>query len=493
MDDPGKSDRPIVPQKRPNAGSATVAPPAEGVEGRGLAKGNAIQQNAIRAQDRTELVCTALGRVRQVAKGDRKLRFTTLWHHVYAVDRLRESYYALNRKSAPGVDGQTWGQYGEDLENNLRDLSARLQRGAYRAPPVERTYIPKADGKQRPIGKPTLEDKIVQRATCEVLNAIYEVDFKGFSYGFRPGRSQHNALDAVAIGIERKINWVLDADIRGFFDSLDHEWLIRFIEHRIADQRVIRHVRKWLKAGVLEEGRRWTAESGTPQGGSISPLLANVYLHYVLDLWVAWWRKRRARGEVIIVRYADDFVAGFQYRDDAERFWEALKERLRKFSLELHADKTRLIEFGRFARANRVRRGQGKPETFDFLGFTHYCGETRKGKFVVRRQTSRRKMRAKLKAVKSRLRAGLHGNVTEMGRYLRAVVVGHYRYYGIPGNSRMLSTFRHWICRLWFHTLRRRSQKDRTPGPRVTRLARIWLPLPQICHPYPYQRLAVKT
>ena len=487
-----KSDRPIVPQKGPNK-SGAQSPLAEGPEGRGLVKGNSLERNVDRAQHRVSMR-SALERVRRVARREREERFTTLWHHVYDVDRLRESYYQLKRNSAPGVDRQTWQQYGEDLENNLQDLSSRLQRGAYRAKPVLRSYVPKEDGRERPIGLPTLEDKIVQRSTTEVLNAIYEVDFKGFSYGFRPGRSQHNALDAVMVGIEsRKVNWVLDADVRGFFDSIDHEWLVKLIKHRIADKRVIRHVWKWLKAGVLENGEKEIAAAGTPQGGSISPLLANIYLHYVLDLWADQWRKRQARGDVIIVRYADDFVVGFQYHADAERFWRELTERLRKFKLELHEDKTRLIEFGRFARSNRRQRGQGKPETFDFLGFTHISGKTRQGRFMVQRRTSRKKVRAKLKEVKRELRNRLHNSVPEVGRYLRSVVTGHYRYYGVPGNSQSLRTFRHWISRHWFHTLRRRSQKDRTSSQRMKRLTEAWLPYPRIFHPFPSQRLCVRT
>jgi group II intron reverse transcriptase/maturase len=322
-----------------------------------------------------------LSRIRQAARRDKRQQFTALWHHVYDVRRLEEAYLALNRKGAAGVDQTTWAGYDENLEANLEDLSSRLQRGAYRASPVRRVYIPKEDGRKRPIGVPTLEDKIVQRATAQVLNAIYEEDFFGFSYGFRPGRSQHNALDAVAVGLlKRKVNWVLDADIRGFFDTIDHEWLIRFLEHRIGDQRVIRHVKKWLHAGVLEDEEVNVAERGTPQGGSISPLLANIYLHYVLDYWIRAWR-RKDRGDVIVVRYADDFIIGFQYRSQAERCLRELSERLARFGLELHPDKTRLIEFGRFACENRLKRGEGKPETFQFLGFTHVSGKTRSGRW----------------------------------------------------------------------------------------------------------------
>ncbi len=487
-----KSDKSIVPERRSNNVRA-VARAAETEEERDLAKGNQLQQNKDRTQSRADL-CSALERVRQVAKRNKDERFTALWHHVYNIDRLRESYYALKRNSAPGADGQTWQQYGQNLEDNLQDLSGRLQRGAYRPKPVRRQYIAKDDGRQRPIGIPVLEDKLVQRATVEVLNAIYETDFKGFSYGFRPGRSQHNALDAVTVGIfRRKVSWVLDADIRGFFDSINHEWLIKFIEHRIADKRVVRHVRKWLKAGVLEDGIKTIADKGTPQGGSISPLLANIYLHYVLDLWADRWRKRSARGDMIIVRYADDFVVGFQHRDDANRFRKELGERLAEFGLDLHETKTRLIEFGRFAVENRGKRGQGKPETFTFLGFTHYCGTRRDGGFIVKRKTSRKKLKAKLQEVKAKLRRNLHADVATVGKYLRSVLLGHYRYYAVPGNIGSLMSFRSVIVKSWFKTLRRRSQKDRTSHRRLNNLAARWLPDPYICHPHPDQRLRVIT
>ena len=488
----GKSDKSIVPENWSNKVRAAVLA-AETEEERDLAKGNQLQQNGDRTQDRVT-PRSALERVRQVAKRNKDERFTTLWHHVYNIDRLRECFYALKRNSAPGVDGQTWQQYEQELEGNLQDLSSRLQRGAYRAKPVRRQYIDKDDGRQRPIGIPVLEDKLVQRATVEVLNAVYEVDFKGFSYGFRPGRSQHEALDAVSVGIlGRKVNWVLDADIRGFFDSINHEWLVKFIEHRIADKRVIRHVQKWLKAGVLEDGIRTIAEKGTPQGGSISPLLANIYLHYVLDLWVDHWRKRTARGDMIIVRYADDFVVGFQHRSDAIRFQQELGERLAEFGLELHGTKTRLIEFGRFAADNRRKRGQGKPETFTFLGFTHYCGKRRDGVFAVKRKTSRKKLKSKLREIKTKLHRNMHVDVATVGKYLRSVLLGHYRYYGVPGNHQSMKAFRYVILQSWLRTLRRRSQKDRTSHRRLASLANRWLPAPRIHHPYPSARLCVNT
>jgi len=486
-----KSDSSIVPEKSPN--KACFMRDTEVLEGRGLAKGNPLKQNTPRTQSRTS-VPSAFARIRQSINKNRKQQLTALFHHVYAVDNLRASYYALKRKAAAGVDGVTWQQYGENLEENLKDLSERLQRGAYRAKPVRRTYIPKPDGRQRPIGITALEDKLVQRAVVEVLNIVYEQDFCNFSYGFRPGRSQHIALDALTVGImTRKVGWVLDADLRAFFDTLSHEWLIAFIEHRIADRRIIRLIRKWLKAGVLEEGKRIRKEEGTAQGGSISPLLSNIYLHYVLDLWVQWWRNHHARGDVIIVRYADDFVLGFQYRFEAECFLAELQQRLARFKLRLHPDKTRLIEFGRYAASNRERRGDRKPETFNFLGFTHICGKTRNGVFTVFRKTIRKKWHAKLKEVYVELRRRMHTPIPEQGAYLRAVIGGHIRYYGVPLNSRAISSFRHAVHRLWFKVLCRRSQKTRITWDRMGKLAEHWFPPARICHPQPLNRFGVIT
>jgi len=466
---------------------------AEGVEGRGLAKGNLPGCNAVRTQSRAAAP-SALERVRQAAARDRKQRFTALLHHVHDGERLRAAYLALKREAAPGIDGETWQSYGENLESNLQDLSARLQRGAYRAKPVRRAYIPKADGRRRPLGVPALEDKIVQRAVVEVLNAIYETDFLGFSYGFRPGRSPHQALDALTVGIERRpVNWVLDADIRGFFDTLDHGWLVRFVEHRVADRRVVRLIQKWLRAGVLEEGKRTRSEVGTVQGGSISPLLANLYLHYVFDLWVHRWRRKEAHGDVVVVRFADDFVVGFEHRHEAERFLTELRARLARFGLELHPGKTRLIEFGRAADRNRRGRGDGKPETFNFLGFTHACGKTRKGWFTVLRQTMRQRWRAKLRDVKAVLRRRLHDPLPELGAYLRSVLLGHYRYYGVPRNGPALTAFRSAVSWLWWQALKRRSQKHRVTGARKVRLSHRWLPYARICHPYPAVRFGVIT
>jgi len=493
MNGRGKSDNLVVPAKSPNKGGVAATPPAEGMEGRGLAKGNLREQNRTRAQTRLDLQ-RALDRVREIAVRDRNAQLRTLWHHVYRVDRLREAYLALKRDAAPGVDRVTWAVYAESLEENLRDLSDRLNRGAYRAKPVRRVYIPKPDGGQRPLGVMTLEDKIVQRSTVQVLNAVYEVDFLGFSYGFRPGRSQHMALDALAVGLQTKrINWVLDADIRGFFNAIDHEWLMKFVEHRIADRRVLRHLRKWLNAGVLEDGMWRPVEEGTPQGASISPLLANVYLHYVLDLWVQRWREKQARGDVIVVRWADDFIVGFQHREDAERFLGELRERFAKFHLELHPDKTRLIEFGRYADQNRRGRGDGRPETFNFLGFAHSCDRTRKGKFIVLRQTMKARLRAKLAEVKQWLRRHLHDPVRRVGEHLRRVVIGHFHYYGVPRNGPALCSFRHVVSWLWIRSLRRRSQKTRVKGRRMAALTKRWLPHARIFQPYPEQRFAVIT
>jgi group II intron reverse transcriptase/maturase len=415
-------------------------------------------------------------------------------HHVYDIDRLRSAYLAIKRDLAAGVDGETWGHYREDLEANLQDLSLRLKRGAYRARPVRRAFIPK-DGGQRPLGVPVLEDKIVQRAVAEMLSAIYEEDFLGFSYGFRPKRSPHHALDALTVGIEaKKVNWVLDEDLRSFFDTLKHAWLVQFIEHRVADKRIVRLIQKWLSAGVLEGGKRIQSEVGTVQGGSISPLLANIYLHYVFDLWVQRWRHKQARGDVIVVRFADDFVVGFEHRVEAERFLAELRERFTRFGLELQPEKTRLIEFGPRARRNREdRRERGAPGSFNFLGFTHSCGKQRKGGFTVLRQTMRKRWQAKLKAVKAELRARMHDPIPEVGKYLRAVVLGHVRYYGVPMNGPAICAFRRAVGQVWWRVLRRRSQGNHLPWRRMWPVLKTWLPPARICHPYPSQRLRVTT
>jgi RNA-directed DNA polymerase len=493
MNDVGKSDKPIVPAKGANNRSG---PPlsAERLEGRGLTKGNPGEQTRFWIQGQADLP-QALERIRKAAKEDKGLRFTALWHHVYNVNHLRTAYFALKREAAPGEDGQTWHGYGEHLEARLKDLSERLRTGRYHARPVTRVYIPKTDGRLRPIGITALEDKIVQRAVVEVLNAVYEADFLGFSYGFRPGRNQHNALDAVTAAIEqRKVSWVLDADIRGFFDTMDHDRLMQLLAVRNGDRRVLRHIKKWLNAGVLEDGQWREVEEGVPQGGCISPLLSNIYLHYALDQWVQTWRHTGARGEIIIVRYADDFLVGFQYQDDAQRFHEALRERLGEFNLELSAEKTRLIEFGRFAAQNRKERGEDKPDTFNFLGFTHSCSQTRQGKFCVRRHTMAKKAKAKLAAIAVTLRRRIHWPIAEVGKWLQAVLKGHYNYYGVPRNYPAMNAFRHHVLKRWRKALRRRSdKKHRITWEYMTRIAQKWLPNPKIVHPYPNQRLCVRT
>jgi len=442
----------------------------------------------------TKSLPNAMERIRQAACRDKELRFTTLWHHVYNIEHLRRNYFMLKHDAAAGIDGETWRHYGENLEENLEDLSGRLRRGAYRAKAVRRAYIPKPDGRQRPLGVTVLEDKLVQRTTVEVLNAIYETDFLGFSYGFRPRRSPHDALNALYAGImTKKVSWVLDADICGYFDAIDHEWLMKFVEHRISDKRVLRHIKKWLNAGVLEDGEVTRSEEGVPQGGSVSPLLANVYLHYVFDLWADRWRRNQTSGDVVIVRFCDDFVVGFQHRENAEQFLLDLGKRFSEFNLELHKNKTRLIEFGRFAAQNRERQSKGKPETFDFLGFTHICGRSQNGKFIVHRHSISKRIRAKLMALEVELRRRLHVPVPIIGKWLRVVLLGHYRYYGVPGNSRKLSAFRYHLSRLWYKTLLRRSQRKRLNWERMDRLIERWLPKPRICHSYPNLSLYVTT
>lgn len=486
----GESDDPIVPENQANKVEQSAA---ESGEGRGSAKGNAQESAAYRAQNR-EHVSIGLEGVRQAAKRDKRMRFTTLLHHV-DLRRLRESYEELNPKATPGIDEVTWEEYGQGLEDRLIDLKGRVHGETYRAKPSLRGWIPKADGRQRPLGIASLEDKIVQQAIRTVLEQVYEEDFLSFSYGFRPGRRQHDALDALWVGLDRrKVNWVLDADIQGFFDAIDHEWLMKFIEHRIADPRVLRLIRKWLRAGVSEDGEWSKTTVGTPQGAVISPLLGNIYLHYVLDLWVDLWR-RTARGDVIIVRYADDFVMGFQHRGEAERFLRQLRARMKQFRLNLHPDKTRLIEFGRFAAENRGKRGQGKPETFDFLGFTHISGKTRAGKFQVKRQSIAKRWRAKLKGIKQDLRRRKHDPVRDTGRWLGSVVRGWLNYHAVPDNSRAIQAFRTQVTRLWLQALRGRSQKGRRRWvwERMRRLADRWLPKARILHPYPSQRLVVTT
>jgi len=431
--------------------------------------------------------------VRQAAKEDKGLRFTALLHHVN-IDLLRSSYQSLKKQAAAGVDGVTWEEYGEGLEDRLNDLHGRIHRGAYRAKPSRRVWIPKPDGRQRPLGIAALEDKIVQRAVGTVLNQIWEEDFLGFSYGFRPGRSQQDALDALSVGItQRKVNWVLDLDIRSFFDKVGHEWMVKFVEHRIADTRIVRLIRKWLTAGVMEDGRWFETKEGTPQGSVISPILANLYLHYALDVWAQAWREKVARGETIIVRYADDAVLGFQHREDAERFLEQLRERLRKFGLELHPDKTRLIEFGRFAAERRKRRGEGKPETFDFLGFTHICGRSHgTGYFTVYRKTIGKRMAAKLKEIRQELRRRRHASIVETQEWLHAVVRGYFQYHALPDNQHRLRSFRGDVLRAWMRQLRRRSQRNRWTRVRFLERLGDAIPAVAILHPWPNERFAAR-
>lgn len=474
----------MVPRKSSN--KTGVSPEAERMEGRGGAKGNPPKHRMPQTQGWLPGMKPMLERIRQVAAERPRERFTALLHHVYDVERLKRAYGNLNKHASAGIDGVTWEQYGQRLEENLQDLSARIRRGGYRPQAVRRSYIPKADGRQRPLGITTLEDKVVQQATSEVLQAIYEADFLGFSYGFRPKRHQHMALTAVFRAVmTKKVNWVLDADIRGFFDAIDHDWLIKFLEHRIADQRVIRLIRKWLKAGVLEDESWRPSEEGTPQGGCISPLLANIYLHYALDLWVRQWRDKKANGDVVIVRFADDFIVGFQYQQEAEKFLRELRERFRRFGLELQDKKTRLIEFGRFAASNRKRRGKPKPETFDFLGFTHICATSRKGKFFVLRQTRRTRMREKLQEIRQQLRYRLHDPVARTGPWLRSVMLGHLRYYGVSCNGPALNAFKRAVRFLWHHSLGRRSHKAKRDWARHERHLRRWLPPVRIYHSFP--------
>jgi RNA-directed DNA polymerase len=492
MHESGKSDSRVVPKKVPNKARQRAA---EGLEGRRLAERNSPQATTLRTQGRAR-VHEALGRVRQATERQKGVRFTALLHHIYAIDTLRAAFYELERDAAPGVDGETWEQYGQDLEANLVGLSQRVGRGTYRPQPVRRVYIPKrGDAKQqRPIGVTAVEDKIVQRATVMILNAVYEPEFAGFSYGARPGRSAHHALTALDRALEKKrVKWVLDADLRDFFGSLEHEWLMRFVEHRIGDRRVVRLIGQWLAAGVLEDGAWTQSEAGTPQGGSISPWAANLYMHYVFDQWAQWWRRTGARGDMVIVRYLDDFIVGCEHRTDAEQFLSALRERLGRYGLRLHPDKTRLVEFGRYAAQNRQERGQGKPETFQFLGFTHSCGRTGRGKFMVHRQTAGERLRAKLREVKAELRQRRHDPIPEVGKYLAAVVRGHCQYFGMPGNWRAIGRFRDEVSRLWHQALSRRSQKGPVRWDRMHRLIQRFIPPARVVHPSPSVMFAVMT
>ena len=491
MDEAGESYTPIVAETPSNKAEGAIPSVAETDEPRGVPEWNLQRDPKLRALLRDGLHET-LKWIRQLAARDHTVRFTTLWHHVCDLDRLAETFFALRKDGAVGVDKVDWASYDQALEANLRDLSARLRRGAYHAKPVRRVYIPKADGRTRPLGIATLEDKLVQRVVADVLAVIYEPMFHDCSYGFRPGRGQHDALDQLAVAVEQqKVNWVLEVDIRAFFDTIDHACLLKFVEHRIADTRVLRHVKKWLRAGVLEDGVVQSTEMGTPQGGSISPLLANIYLHYALDNWAMCWQRHQARGDVKIIRYADDVVVCFQYHTDAEQFLREVRVRLARFHLELHPEKTRLLEFGRFAAANRRERGDKKPDTFTFLGFTHICGTTRQGGFCVQRISARKKVQAKLAELKRDLRRNMNELLPAIGRWLGQVLHGHYQYYGVPRNIHAMNGFRHALVLLWKKALGRRSQKGYITWERMNCLARQWLPTPTIRHPYPKQRVTV--
>lgn len=483
-----KSDTPVVPGKLSNKGRP-LGHPAEMVEGRDVTKGNADKAPALRTQSRIERASMGLEGVREVARRDKRVRFTALLHHI-TPQLLKESFYDLRKDAAVGVDGVTWRDYEEGLSERLEILHQDIHTGAYRANPSRRVYIPKADGKQRPLGIASLEDKVVQQAVSIVLSTIYEQDFLGFSYGFRQGRGQHDALDALTVGIKgRYVNWILDADIQAFFDEIDHDWMIKFLEHRIADQRMLRLISKWLKAGVIEDGCRVPAQKGTPQGAVISPLLANIYLHYVLDLWANQWRQRHAHGAMIVVRYADDSVFGFQKERVARRFLTQLSERMTKFGLTLNATKTRLIEFGRFATEQRKLRGLGKPETFDFLGFTHCCGVAKDGKFQVVRLTMKKRMRATLDAIRSALMRRRHQSTMAVGKWLNRVIQGYFNYHAVPGsNLYRLNGFRSEVCRAWRHALMRRSQRHRLSWSRFSRIVDRFVPRPRNMHPYPEAR-----
>jgi RNA-directed DNA polymerase len=483
-----ESDAGIVPKKS----AKTRVTPVESMEGRAAAEGKSAHGNARRAQDRGSAP-TQVERIGQRAKEKKGERFNNLLSAI-KVPLLKEAYQRLRRDAAPGVDGLTWEEYGEHLDARLLDLQDRIHRGSYHPQPVRRVYIPKGDGRTRPLGIPALEDKIVQEAVRRVLEPIYEREFLGFSYGFRPGRSQHDALNALAEAIHGKVSWVLDADIRSFFDTIDFGWMQKFIEHRIADGRLVQLLMKMLHAGVMEDGELREVEKGTPQGGNVSPLLANIYLHYALDLWVQQWRKRHARGEVYIVRYADDFVMGFQYEQDARAMREALSARLAEFGLELHPDKTRVLRFGRFAHGRCDREGRKRPETFDFLGFTHIAGVDRRGAFQLRRRTSRKKRQAKLAQLSEEMRRRRHAPVHQQHAWLSRVLRGHYRYYGVPTNCPALKSFYERVRWGWHRQLQRRSQRARwNEEKRKAHEKRFPLPLPKIHHPWPSLRRVIPS
>ena len=493
MNADGKSDGSVVPSNPMNKDAAEAS--AESAEGRLPAARNTDPSNLARTPSRNKRRSHGLLGVRMAARKSRDLKFTALLHHVN-VELLTSSFQQLNKHAAPGVDPTTWHEYEQDLEHRIDDLHGRIHRGAYQALPSRRVHIPKPDGRTRPLGIASLEDKIVQHAVRNVLQNIYEQDILGFSYGYRPQRRAHYALDALAYGIcEKKVNWVLDADIKGFFDEIDRSWLVKFLEHRVGDHRMIRLIQKWLNAGIIED-TDWSDDGkGTSQGSVISPLLANVYLHYVFDLWINQWRKRHCQGNCIVVRYADDFVIGFENEAEAHACLDALKERLAKFGLQLHPDKTRLIEFGRDASARREREGQGPCETFEFLGFTHICGKTRKNKrFALWRRTSRKRFTRTLQAIKAKLRKRRHDSVGMTGRWLTSVIRGWLGYHAVPDNFSRLDEFVTEVTKLWLHQLRRRSQKGRAAWPweRMNRLVTRYLPQPKILHPYPKDRFRAR-
>ncbi len=485
-----KSDEVIVPRKRPNKEGL---PSAEAVEGRTSPKGNGGQAAAVRTQRRVA-ASNGLAAVRQAARQHKGIRFTALLHHI-TIDLLKQSYFALKRNAAPGIDGVTWRAYGENLDDKLKDLHDRVHKGSYRARPAKRTYVPKADGSRRPLSVWCVADKIVQQAVVKVLEAIYEEDFVGISYGFRPRRSQHDALDALHAGIlRRRVNWVLDADIQGFFDAMAHSWIVRFLKHRIADKRILRLIVKWLKVGIFEDGRVTSCSCGAPQGAVISPLLANVYLHYGYDLWVHRWRRTTATGDVIVIRYADDTIVGFQHEHEARTFLEDLKERLGLFDLTLHPAKTRLIRFGRHAIKQRQRRGEGKPETFDFLGFTHFCTRSRKwGSFVIGRKTIKKRMIATLRTIKIELRRRMHDSIAKTGAWVARVLRGHLNYFAVSGNDPSLWWFFKEVRWRWLKTLKRRSQKAFLNWERFTSLTDQFFPPIRVLHPLPCHRFDART
>jgi RNA-directed DNA polymerase len=490
MNADGKSDEFGVPTKQVN--NAGTEPVAESDEGRNSAKRNVGRIDLDRTQKRNQRRSLGLAGVRMTAREKPELKFTSLLHHVNE-PLLTEAFFDLKKTAAVGIDEVTWQDYEIDLEDRINDLHGRIHRGAYRAKPSKRIYIPKPDGRERPIGIASLEDKLVQKALVWVLQCIYEADFLGFSYGYRPGKSQHMALDALSVALsDRKVSWVLDADVEGFFDTIDHAWLIKFLEHRIADNRILRLIRKWLRAGISEEGQWSDTTMGTPQGAVISPLLANVFLHYVFDLWIQWWRNKRARGEVVVIRFADDFVIGFEHQDEAEACLGELRDRFAKFGLKLHGKKTRLIEFGRHAARRRQARGEGRPETFDFLGFTHRCDVTSAGWFALRRETIAKRLRATLAAIKVKLVQRRHWPKEAVGTWLGQVARGWMNYHAIPGNWTRMKQFLDEVKKLWLHQLRRRSQRHRWRWSRFVRLIERYLPPVQVLHPFPSTRFRAR-